>query len=96
VLRLRSLDPQIAPPATTTLYDPLTRTVTYRSAFRLVLGPLAVAVFAGIQLAPHGRATAAFGAYLTFLACQAAVVAWTHHNLRRAHKRLAAWRSSRR
>jgi hypothetical protein len=70
--------------------------ITFHTALRLLVGPLAVAIFAGVQLAPHGHATAAFGAYLTFLASQAAVMLWARYRLRRARKLLAASRQSRR
>jgi hypothetical protein len=60
----------------------------------LVLGPLAVAVFAGAQLHPYGRTAEAVGAYVTFLTAQAAVLAWSSYRLRRARRRLAAFRAS--
>jgi hypothetical protein len=43
---------------------------------RLLLGPLAVAIFAGTQLASYGTLAAALGAYATFVTAEAAVLAW--------------------
>lgn len=68
---------------------------TLRTLASLVLGPLAVAAFAGAQLSPYGRTAEVIGAYLTFLASQAAVLLWARYRLHRARRRLAAFRASR-
>jgi len=63
-----------------------------RFIFRLLLGPLVVAMFAGIRLEPYGLMTSAAGAYLTFTVAQAAIVAWGRYQLRLARRRAAARR----
>lgn len=79
-----------------TPYHRPTRTITLRAVLRLLIGPLAVAAFAGVQLARYGIAAAAIGAYVTFLVSHHAVRLWARYRLHRARKRLAALRESRR
>jgi hypothetical protein len=55
---------------------------------RLFLGPLLVALLAGIGLWRYGVLFATVGAYLTFVATQAAVVWWSRYQLRLARRRL--------
>lgn len=65
-------------------------------ALRL-LGPFAVAVFAGVGIAKVAGTTAAgIGAYLTLIAAEAAVVLWSRYHLRLARHRLDRLRASRR
>jgi hypothetical protein len=66
--------------------------VAPRAVLRLIVGPLAVAIFAGIRLAPYGALTAAAGVYFTFVVAQAAIVLWARYQLRRARSRAAARR----
>lgn len=62
-----------------------------------VLGPFAVAVFAGVAVASADGPTAGgIGAYLTLLTAQAAVILWGHYHLRRARRRLANLHAARR
>ena len=68
----------------------------YLRAFSaVVLGPSAVAVFAGAELHPYGLTAEAVGASVTFLVAQAAVLSWSRYRLWRARRRLAAFRASR-
>jgi len=66
--------------------------VRMRVILRLLLGPLAVAVFVGIRLGPDGIITSAAGAYLTFMGTQAAIFVWGRYQLRLARSRAAARR----
>jgi hypothetical protein len=63
---------------------------------RLILGPLIVAVFSGVELARYGVFTAAAAAYFVFAVTQVAVDAWNRFQLRQARRRLAFRREGRR
>lgn len=62
---------------------------------RLLLGPFAVAIFAGLQLGSYGTLAAALGAYATFVTAEAAVIGWDRLRLRRARKQIDAFRARR-
>jgi hypothetical protein len=66
-----------------------------RVLVRIVFGPLAVATFAGVELARFGAFTAAAGAYFVFSASLVAVDLWARWHLRLARRRLAARRRQR-
>lgn len=66
--------------------------VRARVLLRLLVGPIAVAVFAGIRLAPYGAFTLAAGAYFTFTVAQGAILVWGRYQLRLARRRAAARR----
>jgi hypothetical protein len=53
-----------------------------RVIVRLFLGPLVIALLAGIQLSRYGAFTAVAGAYLTFAIAEAAVVLWGRYQVR--------------
>jgi hypothetical protein len=63
-----------------------------RGVGRLLVGPLSVGVFAGVELLRYGAIMAAAGAYLVFLGAQFALVQWTSFQLRRERRRLEARR----
>lgn len=63
-----------------------------RGIFRLCVGPLAVALFAGIQLWRYGLLTAAAGAYFTFVVAEAAIVLAGRYQLRLARRRMTTRR----
>jgi hypothetical protein len=63
-----------------------------RGLLRLIVGPVAVAIFAGIRLAPYGAVTAAAGVYFTFVVTQAATMFWGRYQLHRARGLAAARR----
>jgi hypothetical protein len=60
-----------------------------------MLGPLAVAIFAGFQLGSYGILAAALGAYVTFVTAEVAVIGWDKLRLRRARKQIDAFRARR-
>ena len=60
---------------------------------RMLLGPMAVGAFAGIELGGKGAIMAGVVAYTAFLAAQGAVVFWGRWQLHRARLRLAAVRA---
>ena len=60
--------------------------------WRLVAGPLAPAVLAGIELARFGVLTAAAGAYIVFAFSAVAVDSWLRWQHRLAQRRLATLR----
>ena len=62
---------------------------------RMLLGPLAVGVFAGVELAQRGAMTAALGGYTAFVLAQLAVVFWGRWRLHRARRHLAIIRARR-
>lgn len=62
---------------------------------RLLLGPLAVAIFAGFQLASYGAGIAVVGAYATLVTAEAAVLGWDRLRLRLARRRIDAFRARR-
>lgn len=84
--RARSKRPSALPPS----IDRVETAV--RAILRLFLGPLAVAMFAGIQLWRYGMFAAAGGAYLVFVVAQVAIVFWGRYQLRMARRRLATRR----
>jgi len=61
---------------------------------RLVVAPVAIGAFAGIELVGRGVFMAAVAAYTTFVVAQLAVVYWGRWQLQRARARLAAARAS--
>lgn len=62
-----------------------------------VLGPLVLAVFAGVEIAAaEGSTAGGLGAYLTLVTAEAAIILWGHYQHRRARRRLAKLRASRR
>jgi hypothetical protein len=67
--------------------------VCLRVLSRLVLGPLAVAVLAGVVLARFGILRAAAGAYLVFFVAHVAVRQWARLHLRLARRRLRLLRN---
>jgi len=60
---------------------------------RMVVAPVGIGAFAGIELAGRGVFTAAIAAYGTFVVAQLAVVYWGRWQLHRARLRLAAARA---
>ena len=66
-----------------------------RLAGRMLFGPLAVAVFAGAELAQRGAVAAIVGGYTAFAAAQWAVVFWGRWRLHRARRHLAIVRARR-
>jgi hypothetical protein len=69
--------------------------VRLRAVSRLVLGPLIVAVLAGVVLARFGVFRAAVAAYLVFFVAHAAVRQWDRLQLRLARRRLRSFRHRR-
>ncbi len=62
---------------------------------RRLLGPAAVATFAGVELRGYNAAIAAAGAYFVFAVTQISVDVWARWQLRRARHTLALLRSER-
>lgn len=60
-----------------------------RAISRLVIGPLLVALLAGIELWRFGVAAAEVGGYFAFVAAEATVFLWGRFRLRLARRRLA-------
>jgi hypothetical protein len=56
---------------------------------RSLIGPAAVATFAGIELRGYGALGAAAGAYVVFVLAQLAVGLWARRQLELARRRLA-------
>jgi len=63
-----------------------------RGVSRMLLGPLAIAVVAGIEFAGRGAGVAVLAGYVSFVAAQTAVRLWGRWQLRRARARLAVAR----
>ena len=59
----------------------------------MVLGPLVIAVVAGIEFAGRGAGVAVLAAYVGFVAAQSAVRFWGRWQLHRSRLRLAAARA---
>jgi hypothetical protein len=72
---------------------PLRHLRSFQLVGRMLLGPIAIGTFAGLELAGRGAVTAGIGAYTTFVAAQLAVVFWGRWQLHRARLRLAAVRA---
>ena len=64
-----------------------------RGVLRIVLGPLAIGVAAGIEFAGRGAGVSLLAAYVAFFASQWAVRLWSLWHLHRARARLAAARA---
>ena len=62
---------------------------------RWLLGPAAVATFAGVELRGNGTAVAAAGAYFVLAVTQISIDVWARWQLHRARHRLAVLRSER-
>ena len=62
---------------------------------RVAVGPLAVAVFGGVELVRYGVFVAFAGANLIFCLAAIGVLGWSRLRLRYARRRLAAVRASR-
>jgi len=60
---------------------------------RMLLGPLAIGVLAGLMTAGRGAGFATLAGYLSFLAAQTAVRFWSRWQLHRARVRLATARA---
>jgi hypothetical protein len=60
---------------------------------RLLFGPLAVATYAGLEVARYGVYAAAASAYVVFLVAQAMVRIWSRRQLRLARHRLDSRRT---
>jgi hypothetical protein len=63
--------------------------------FRVVVGPLAGAAFAGVQLARFGFLASAGGAYLAFMMAEMVVGLWTRYQLEATRQRLGRLREAR-
>jgi len=63
-----------------------------RAVCQTLLGPLAIAVLAGVEFAGRGAGVAGLAAYLAFVAAQTVVRFWGRWQLRRARARLAVAR----
>jgi hypothetical protein len=55
-----------------------------------VLGPVVVAVFAGVELGRYGAVIAAAAACLVFILARGAVGRWSRLRVRRARRRIAS------
>ena len=63
-----------------------------RGVCRMVLGPLVIAIVAGVEFAGRGAGSAVLAGYVSFVAAQWAVRTWGRWQLHRARARLAVAR----
>jgi len=64
-----------------------------KALLRMVVGPLVIAVVAGVEFAGRGSGAAVLAAYVSFVAAQSAVRLWGRWQVHRARMRLARARA---